>query len=177
MPAVLAATGQPVADAAKTKFGEKIKEVLQGPSDVTMVVQPGAWKEVHEFLKSDGFDMLSSLAAVDWLKEGVMWIASHVFDTVKLRRIAVRTEVPRDAARLASLTPLWRAADWHERECFDLSGVTFDGHPDLRRILCPDDWEGHALRKDYKAPDYYHGIQNNVNLIDLDNRPPIPDIV
>ena len=84
---------------------------------------------------------------------------------------------PRGDAKVDSLAPLWSGANWHERECFDLSGVTFTGHPDLRRILCAPDWEGHALRKDYKAPDYYHGIQNNVNLIDLDHRPPIPEIV
>ena len=177
MPTALASTGQQTADQAKLKFGDKIIEVQTCPTDIILKITPPAWKEVHAFLKSEGYDMFASVAAVDWIKEGVMWVVSHVYDTKKKRRISVKTEVPRDGAKLESLASLWQGANWHERECFDLSGVTFTGHPDLRRILCPDDWEGHALRKDYKAPDYYHGIQNNVNLIDLDNRPPLPETV
>ncbi len=176
-PSAFASSGKPAAESAKSNFGEKIIDIQAVSSDVVLKIQPAAWKEIHAFLKSEGFDMLVSISAVDWIKENIMWIVSHLSDTNKQRRISVKTDVPRDAARVDSLASLWRAADWHERECFDLSGVSFAGHPDLRRILCPDDWEGHALRKDYKAPDFYHGIQNNVNLIDLDNRPPIPEIV
>lgn len=177
MPSVLAASGQPTADLAKSKFADKILAVEICPSDVILKVTPVAWKEVHQFLKADGYNLFVSLSAVDWIKEGVMWVVTHLYDTKKKRRIAVKTEVPRLDAKVESLAEFWAGANWHERECYDLSGVTFPGHPDLRRILCPDDWEGHALRKDYKAPDYYHGIQNNVNLIDLDHRPPIPEIV
>ncbi len=177
MPSTLAATGQSIAGRAKSQFGEKILAVEQSPSDVVLKVDPTVWRAVHQFLKDDGFDLLHSVSAVDWIKDGRCWVVTHLFDTKHLMRISVKTEVPRDAARVDSLAPLWSAANWHERECFDLSGVTFDGHPDLRRILCPDDWVGHALRKDYKAPDHYHGIVNNVNLIDLDNRQPLPDTV
>ena len=177
MPSVLATTGQETADRAKTKFGAKILEIQACPTDVILKIGPADWKEIHSFLKNDGYDLFVSIAAVDWIKEGNMWIVSHLLDTHQRRRISVKTEVPRAVALVESVAHLWQGANWHERECYDLSGVTFTGHPDLRRILCPDDWEGHALRKDYKAPDYYHGIQNNVNLIDLDNRPPIPEIV
>lgn len=177
MPSALASTGQETAERAKSAFGEKILEIQTCPTDVILKVGPGAWKEVHAFLKADGYNMFVSVSAVDWIKEGIMWVVSHVYDTKKRRRISVKTDVPRDIAGVDSLASIWEGANWHERECFDLSGVTFAGHPDLRRILCAPDWEGHPLRKDYKAPDFYHGIQNNVNLIDLDKRPPIPDIV
>jgi NADH-quinone oxidoreductase subunit C len=72
--------------------------------------------------------------------------------------IAVRVRVPRDGGHLPSVADVWPAADWHEREVYDMLGVTFEGHPGLRRILCPDDWEGHPLRKDYEFPKEYHGI-------------------
>jgi len=72
--------------------------------------------------------------------------------------LAVRLRVPRDGGHLPSVADIWPAADWHEREVFDLFGVIFDGHPDPRRILCPDDWVGHPLRKDYEHPLEYHSI-------------------
>jgi NADH-quinone oxidoreductase subunit C len=71
---------------------------------------------------------------------------------------AVRVRVPRDGGHIASVADVWPAADWHEREVFDMFGVIFDGHPDFRRILCPDDWVGYPLRKDYEFPLEYHGI-------------------
>ena len=60
--------------------------------------------------------------------------------------------------RLPSVAAYWPTADWHEREAFDMVGIEYEGHPDLRRILCPDDWEGHPLRKDYVAPESYNGM-------------------
>lgn len=72
--------------------------------------------------------------------------------------VAIKVHVPRDNPRIASVADVWPAANWHEREAFDLFGILFDGHPDLTRILCCDDWVGYPLRKDYEFPLEYHGI-------------------
>ena len=81
-------------------------------------------------------------------------------------RITIKVKVPRwkDEAtktipEVPSVTSIWAIADWHERECYDLVGVNFTDHPNLRRILCPEDWEGHPLRKDYEMPLEYHGVR------------------
>ncbi|MCX7049800.1 MAG: NADH-quinone oxidoreductase subunit C [Candidatus Sumerlaeota bacterium] len=74
--------------------------------------------------------------------------------------VALKASVPRDGGAVPSIADIHPAADWHERETFDLIGVRFDGHPNLRRILLPEDWEGYPLRKDYKQPDEYHGVTN-----------------
>jgi NADH-quinone oxidoreductase subunit C len=76
-----------------------------------------------------------------------------------IHRCALRAYVPVDNPRIASVSRVWRTADWHEREGYDMFGIVFEGHHDLRRILLPDDWEGHPLRKDYKVPDYYNGMK------------------
>ena len=71
---------------------------------------------------------------------------------------AIRVVVDRNDPVIPSVADIWPTADWHEREAYDLMGIRFSNHPDLRRILCPDDWEGHPLRKDYEFPLEYHGI-------------------
>ena len=76
-----------------------------------------------------------------------------------MSRCALRAYVPIDDPRIASVSRVWRTADWHEREGYDMFGIVFEGHADLRRILLPDDWEGHPLRKDYTVPEYYNGMK------------------
>jgi NADH-quinone oxidoreductase subunit C len=102
-------------------------------------------------------------AAVEWQPH--LELMYHLSSTIHRHRLVLKTRMTRwrdDQAgqlpEVPSLSGVWSAADWHEREVFDLSGVFFAGHPDLRRILCPDDWLGHPLRKDYQMPDEYHGI-------------------
>ncbi len=84
-------------------------------------------------------------------EEGGMWRTIH--------RCALRVSVTLEDPRVPSIARVWRSADWHEREGYDMYGIVFEGHPDLRRILLPDDWEGYPLRKDYVVPEYYNGIR------------------
>jgi NADH-quinone oxidoreductase subunit C len=111
------------------------------------------------------FDFLSCLSGVDYgagtNKFGVVYhLASIPYRTQLTLKIS--KEHSRDLEDLPgfpSVSSVYRTADWHEREAYDLLGIFFDGHPDLRRILLPDDWEGYPVRKDYKAAEYYKGIK------------------
>src|SRR4029079_19158049 len=87
--------------------------------------------------------------------------------------IAIKVFTPRDNPSVPSVADLWPAADWHEREAYDMFGIDFPGHSDLRRILCADDWEGFPLRKDYQFPREYHGIPASVEL-DWQHKPDYP---
>lgn len=122
------------------------------------------------------FDMLHCITAVDYFEPDpkkaalVEWqphleLIYHLSSTMHRHRLALKVSLPRwlddkpgQLPEVPSLSGVWSTAEWHEREVFDLSGVQFLGHPDLRRILCPEDWVGHPLRKDYSMPAEYHGI-------------------
>ena len=104
--------------------------------------------DLHAMNRPEGFSpeaaaRLSPLA-------GELWTERHPF--------AVRVIVPREQPHIPSVADIWPAAEWHEREAYDMMGIVFDGHPNLKRILCPDDWVGHPLRKDYEFPASYEGI-------------------
>lgn len=110
--------------------------------------------EVCQFLKQDpdlDFKMLHCLSAVDYGE--VFASVIHLYSFSHPGKLAVRTDCPREAPKIPSLADVWKAANWHERESFDLMGIVYEGHPDLKRILLSDDWEGHPLRKDYQMPD------------------------
>jgi len=126
-----------------------------------VLVQAESWVAVAQFLRDDDrcwFDQLSSLSGVDLPAENRMAVVIHLNSVLKNHFLTLRCEMPREAPELPSLSAVWRAADWHEREAYDLLGIRFTGHPDLRRMLLPADWEGHPLRKDYQQADTYHNI-------------------
>ncbi|WP_295797128.1 NADH-quinone oxidoreductase subunit C [Mucilaginibacter sp.] len=111
------------------------------------------------------FDFLSSISGVDYGVEagrfGVVYhLASIPYKTQLTLKISTENDRSLDnLPTFPSITPVYRTADWHEREAYDLLGIFFENHPDLRRILLPDDWDGFPLRKDYKAAEYYKGIK------------------
>lgn len=124
-------------------------------------VVPEHWADVAQLLRSDEelrFNVLMCLTGYDHGPGERLGIAYNLHSLDKLHKLEVRVEVARDGGQVPTVALIWRTAEWHEREAYDMYGITFVGHPDLRRILLPEDWEGYPLRKDYKEPDYYRGI-------------------
>lgn len=116
----------------------------------------------RELFSSDKtyFDLLSCITGVDnGPATGTIEIAYNLYSIPYEVQLMLKVSLPRDAGEVDSVSGIWKTANWHERELFDLFGVRFKGHPDLRRILLPADWEGHPLRKDYKQQEYYKKIK------------------
>jgi len=117
--------------------------------DVGVTVEPGRWLEAARFVRDTlGCRYFNWLTAVDYKDQG-MDVVVRLDNLEAVVSVTLRTRLAAGALRCASLTGLFRGANWMERECYDMFGVTFEGHPDLRRILLGDDWEGYPLRKDY----------------------------
>jgi NADH-quinone oxidoreductase subunit C len=136
-------------------------EAFEAAGDPAVRVRPPDLLAVARHLKDDpalAFDCLSNQSGVDQPKREQIEVVYHLFSYTHGHALVVKVGVSRDNPRLATVSTVWRAAIWQEREIFDLLGVDFLDHPDLRRILLPEDWVGHPLRKDYVEPTEYHGI-------------------
>ena len=119
---------------------EKVLDVRADVLEPYIRIAPAALREAAQLLRHDPD------------------LAFDFFSFRHRHRIALKVRVPRDDPRVPTVSDIWRTAEWHEREAYDLLGIVFEGHPDLRRILLPEDWEGFPLRKDYKVQAYYHDI-------------------
>ncbi len=141
------------------RFGVKILEVKADGLLPWSVVEPSEIAAVCRFMRDDDrlkMDHLECLSGVDY-KDRVE-VVYVLYSMQHRHRYALKCRLPREAPRLPTVEPVWGVANWHEREAYDLVGVVFEGHSDLRRILLPDDWEGHPLRKDYKFPTTYRDM-------------------
>ncbi|MBI3272701.1 MAG: NADH-quinone oxidoreductase subunit C [Planctomycetes bacterium] len=152
-------TPKEVFEKLKARFGDKLETFLEVPVEPCLSIRREGLLDVSKALRDDlefRFDLLVDIAGVDYGDK----IASvvHLLSSVHKHRLVLRVDVPRADAVVPSLVGLWPAAGWHERETWDLMGIKYEGHPDLRRILCPDEWEGHPLRKDYVFPKEFQGI-------------------
>ncbi len=143
------------------KFGDAIVESYPDDKHPRVYVMADPWRDIAEYLHADAelaFDWLASITAVDYVADNELAAVYDLMSTKHDHWFAVKVLVDRDTPAIPTTCDLWPAGNWHEREAFDLMGIVFDGHPDLRRILLPEDWEGHPLRKDYAFPREYHGI-------------------
>jgi NADH-quinone oxidoreductase subunit C len=151
------------------KFGA---EVIVGEETTglqpALLIAPDLIAEVCLELRNNSktyFDFLSCITGVDYGVEagrfGVVYhLASIPYKTQLTLKISKKNDrEENNLPSFPSVTSVYRTADWHEREAYDMVGIFFEGHPDLRRILLPDDWEGFPLRKDYKTAEYYKGIK------------------
>ena len=164
----------------KKRFGDKITGSNLGVLDPWIEVSAEGIVEVCQYLRdADGlkFDMLNCITAVDYLHTDpkkaakVDWephteLVYHLSSIHQKHTLVVKVKLPRwkgdqegELPEIESVAGIWPTADWHEREVYDLSGVRFLNHPNMRRILCPEDWVGYPLRKDYEMPLEYHGIR------------------
>ncbi|MEW6569972.1 MAG: NADH-quinone oxidoreductase subunit C [Nitrospirota bacterium] len=143
-----------IAEKIKERFPEEVVEVTEFRDQISVIVKRGKILHICRYLHDDPYmlmDHLQDLSAVDWRgkKDPRFEVIYNLYSIRFRHKIRLKAQVPEDNPRISSVVPIWAGANWHERECFDMFGITFTGHPDLRRILLPEDWEGHPLRKDY----------------------------
>jgi NADH-quinone oxidoreductase subunit C len=129
------------------QFGDALTETEVKGSEVRLTTTAQNGRPVCEFLRAIGFEYLNCLSGADWATH--LEVVYNLSSLQHPNKAQVRAKVDREHPVVRTVSDLWRAADWHERECYDLFGVRFDGHPDHRRILLPEDWVGYPLRKDY----------------------------
>ena len=171
---------QAVFERLRQQFPDHVPRGDLGAIDPWVEVAAEALPEVCQWLRDEPdlrFNLLNCISGVDYFQPDpkkaakVDWqphieLLYHLSSLPHKHRLVLKVSLPRwkeDAEgrlpEVPSVSGVWSTANWHEREVFDLCGVRFTGHPDLRRILCPEDWKGHPLRKDYQMPIEYHGIR------------------
>ncbi len=164
-------TPEEIGDILQEQFKEAVTDAVMEANRPYVVVEASRWPEVAKFLRDDSrlqFNMLQCVTAIDVLEDNKLAAVYDFFSfpvvgpdrpcPMLRHHFAVRVEVDRDNPHIPTVAHIWPTADWQEREAYDMMGIVFDGHPNLERILLPDDWVGYPLRKDYEFPLEYHGI-------------------
>lgn len=149
-----------IAEKIKEKFPEETLDIREFRGQVSITLKKDRVREICRYLHDDpdlSFDYLVDVCGVDYLgkKEVRFEVVYHLYSMKHRHALRIKAEVQEGNPSIDSVMPVWVGANWHERECYDMLGITFNGHPDLRRILLPEDWEGYPLRKDYplKGPE------------------------
>jgi NADH-quinone oxidoreductase subunit C len=145
--------GSPLLRRLLAHHGDAVRATHARLGDATALVDKDRLVEVMRFLRDDpelAFDMLTDLTCVDWLGETPRFeMVYHLYSVAKNHRLRIKARVPEEPCEIDTLCPLWPSANWMEREVWDMYGVRFTGHPDLRRLLLYEEFQGHPLRKDY----------------------------
>ena len=153
---------QEIHSALKKAFADAVQELsTEGAGDPFIVVAGDRVRDICKHLRDEAdlaFDTLMCLSGIDFA-DGTLGVVYHLDSMQKKHKLTLKVRVPAEAPECQSVEAVWKTANWHEREAFDLFGIRFEGHPDLRRILLPDDWVGYPLRKDYQLPEYYRGMK------------------
>jgi NADH-quinone oxidoreductase subunit C len=162
-----------IAEKIKEKFPDEVVDVTNFRDQVSVIVKKGRIVDICRYLHDDPlllFDHLQDLCGVDYhaKKDPRFEVVYNLYSIRHHHKIRIRAQVPENDPNIRTVTAIWVGANWHERECFDMFGIVFKGHPDLRRILLPEDWEGYPLRKDYplKGPEPekdWHGFIEVLN--------------
>jgi NADH-quinone oxidoreductase subunit C len=154
-------TASQIFERLRAQFGDAIFEIVEENFDPFITIKSDIVCKAIKYLKNKAdlaFDFLALVTAIDYPDENRIQVVYHLYSYKHHHKIVIKADVPRDKPEIPSIARIYGAADWHEREQYDLIGVIFTDHPDFRRILCVEDWEGHPLRKDYVEPETYHGI-------------------
>lgn len=142
-----------IATLIKTQFPEAILSSNIFLNELTLLVKKDCITEVAHFTKENkelDFDFLSDLCGVDKAEtDGIFEVVYHLYSISKNHRLRLKVQIPSNNPHISTVTNIWKTANWHERETFDMFGIYFDNHPNLQKILTPDDFKGHPLRKDY----------------------------
>jgi NADH-quinone oxidoreductase subunit C len=149
---------QAIVEKLKEQFATDVLAVQEYREETTVTVNKQSIVAICRFMRdTGGFNLLSDLCGVDYLgkKEQRFMVVYNMYNLTTKERIRIKAPVAEEEASIDTVSTVWSTANWLERECWDLFGITFNGHPDLRRILMAEDWEGHPLRKDYplQGPD------------------------
>ncbi|MFW5652842.1 MAG: NADH-quinone oxidoreductase subunit C [Planctomycetota bacterium] len=150
-----------IAEILRETFGEKIRSIVTDDLHPRAEIDVADWRPMAEFLRFDprlSFDFLLCLTAIDDVADHAIIISYELRSMALRQEFAIKVRIDRDHPTAPTVSDIWPTADWHEREAYDLFGIQFEGHPNLMRILLPDDWEGYPLRKDYEFPESYEGI-------------------
>ena len=152
-------TNEHIAELLIQQFPDDINKELS--SNKHIQIQPKNWLVISKYLRDDPaclFDSLQCITGVDLGEESDLEVRYNLHSMTHRHAVEIRISCPRNKAKVPSVESIWRIGDWFERETYDMYGIEFEGHRDLKRILLPEDWEGWPLRKNYEVQETYHGI-------------------
>ncbi len=161
----------------KNDLPDSLLDVHEYAGQTTLVIKPADIVTVARYLRDTKgliYNYLSDISSVDYYPDynrpGRFGVVYHLYSMLYNRRLSLKVYLQEDEPKLPTLTVVWKAANWLERESYDLMGIVFEGHPDLRRVLLPDDWDGHPLRRDY--PLGYETVMFSFNKDEINQHKP-----